>query len=55
MTYEDSLTDSKGERNCHMRQAARRGVAPLNENPKWPEGYFAVLRESGAQEKTIPW
>jgi len=37
-----------------MRQAVRRGVAPLNENPKWPEGYFAVLRESGAQEKTIP-
>ena len=37
-----------------MRQAVRRGVAPLNTNPKWPEGYMAVLREAGAQEKTIP-
>ncbi len=37
-----------------MRQRGRRGVAPLNENPKWPDGYCAVLREAGAQEKTIP-
>ena len=37
-----------------MRQPLRRGVAPLNTNPKWPEGYIAVLREAGAQEKTIP-
>ena len=37
-----------------MRQTVRRGVAPLNTNPKWPEGYVAVLREAGAQEKTIP-
>jgi hypothetical protein len=26
----------------------------LNPNPKWPEGYLAVLREVGAQKKTIP-
>ena len=37
-----------------MRQTVRRGVAPLNTNPKWPEGYVAVLREAGALEKTIP-
>ena len=37
-----------------MRQQERRGVAPLNTNPKWPEGYVAVLREVGALEKTIP-
>jgi len=37
-----------------MRQANRRAVAPLNANPKWPEGYIAVLREMGATEKTIP-
>ena len=37
-----------------MRQIVRRGVAPLNPNPKWPEGYFAVLREAGALGKTIP-
>ncbi len=36
-----------------MRQALRPGVAPLNENPQWPEGYFAVLRETGAQEKSL--
>ena len=22
-----------------MRQTVRRGVAPLNSNPKWPEGW----------------
>jgi integron integrase len=37
-----------------MRQAGRRGVAPLNTNPKWPEGFVAALREAGAQEKMIP-
>ena len=36
-----------------MRQAVRRGVAPLNTNPKWPEGYVTALREAGAQEKMI--
>jgi integron integrase len=29
-------------------------VAPLNPQPRWPEGYLTVLRETGAQEKTIP-
>jgi integron integrase len=37
-----------------MRQIVRRGVAPLNTRPKWPEGYVAALREAGAQEKMIP-
>ena len=40
-----------------MHQTTRSGVivAPLNQQPKWPEGYIAVLREVGAQEKTIPY
>ena len=37
-----------------MPQTARPGVAPLDLQPRWPEGYIAVLREAGAQEKTIP-
>jgi hypothetical protein len=37
-----------------MRQHGRRGVAPLNDNPNWPEGYFAIPRDAGAPEKTIP-
>ncbi len=37
-----------------MRQPGRRSVAPLNPNPKWPEGYVVVLRDVGAVEKTIP-
>ena len=37
-----------------MPQTTRRGVAPLNPQPRWPEGYIAVMREAGAQEKTIP-
>lgn len=37
-----------------MRQPNQRGKALLNTNPKWPEGYVAVLREVGALEKTIP-
>jgi transposase len=37
-----------------MRQPGRRGVAPLNPNPKWPEGYVGMLRDAGAVEKTIP-
>jgi hypothetical protein len=37
-----------------MPQTTRRGVAPLNPQPRWPEGYIALLREAGAQEKTIP-
>jgi len=38
-----------------MRQGARRGVAPPNPQPRWPEGYLAMLRETGAQEKTLPY
>ena len=38
-----------------MPQTARPGVAPLDPQPRWPEGYIAVLREAGAQEKTIPY
>jgi len=37
-----------------MRPSSQRGVAPLNTNPKWPEGYIAIAREAGAVEKTIP-
>ena len=37
-----------------MPQTTRRGVAPLNPQPRWPEGYLTVLREAGAQGKTIP-
>ncbi len=37
-----------------MPQTTRRGVAPLNLQPRWPEGYLTVLREAGAQEKNIP-
>jgi len=47
------LTHSKEKENFDMRQTIRRGVAPLNEKPKWPEGYFAILREAGAQEKNL--
>lgn len=38
-----------------MRQTGRRSVAPNNPAPKWPQGYVAVLRETGAQEKQIPY
>ncbi len=38
-----------------MRQNGELVVAPLATDPKWPEGYVAVLREAGAQEKTIPY
>ena len=37
-----------------MRQTIQRGVAPLNTNPKWPDGYVSALREAGAQENMIP-
>jgi len=30
-------------------------VAPLNSQPRWPWGCFAVLREAGAQGKSIPY
>jgi hypothetical protein len=38
-----------------MPQYAPRPVAPPNSDPKWPEGYVAVLRQAGAQEKTTPY
>jgi len=38
-----------------MRQDGPTAVAPLNSNPRWPEGYVAMLRQSGAVEKTIPY
>ena len=37
-----------------MHHTGTRAVAPMNPEPKWPEGYVAALREAGAQEKTIP-
>ena len=37
-----------------MHQTLRRVVAPLNTNPKWPEGYIAVLREAGAGFPAAP-
>jgi hypothetical protein len=30
-----------------MRQIGRLSVAPNNPDPKWPQGYVAMLRESG--------
>ncbi len=30
-------------------------TAPNDPDPRWPEGYVAVLRVAGAQEKTIPY
>ncbi len=38
-----------------MRQDASLTVAPTDPAPRWPTGYEAVLREAGAQEKTIPY
>ena len=37
-----------------MPQNDCRVTAPTDPDPKWPEGYVAVLREAGAKEKTIP-
>jgi hypothetical protein len=37
-----------------MRQNGIRVAAPVNAEPRWPAGYIEVLREAGAQEKTIP-
>src|SRR5450759_2589512 len=36
----------------HMPQSLT--TAPLNPSPRWPSGYVEVLRDAGAQEKTIP-
>ena len=38
-----------------MRHDGKRAVAPLNTEPRWPEGYARVLREMGAVEKSIPY
>jgi hypothetical protein len=38
-----------------MPQTERRVVAPVNTEPKWPEGFVAILREAGAKEVTIPY
>lgn len=38
-----------------MPQREFRITAPLNQTPKWPDGYIVVLREAGTQEKTIPY
>lgn len=37
-----------------MRQDDTRVVAPLDSSPRWPEGYVAMLRETGAVERSIP-
>ena len=37
-----------------MRQDGNRVAAPLNMEPRWPEGYIRILREADAQEKAIP-
>jgi integron integrase len=37
-----------------MDRESLRVTAPTNPEPKWPEGYVAVLREAGAKEITIP-
>ena len=38
-----------------MDQTALPVTAPNDPDPRWPEGYVAVLRAAGAQEKTIPY
>ena len=37
-----------------MPQCGQGVTAPVDPEPKWPEGYVEVLREAGAQEKTVP-
>lgn len=37
-----------------MRQEGSRAAAPLNSEPKWPEGYLAILGKTGAIEKRLP-
>jgi integrase len=36
-----------------MPQTTRRGVAPLNPQPRWPGGYIAVLLEAGQDIRTV--
>ena len=38
-----------------MRPEGRRVVAPLNTDPRWPDGHIGVLRDLGAVEKTTPY
>jgi len=38
-----------------MPQSTRRGVAPLNTQPRWPGGYIAVLRKEGDVRAEIAW
>ncbi len=38
-----------------MDQSTLQVTAPNAPDPQWPDGYVAVLREAGAQEKTIPY
>ena len=38
-----------------MRPDDNRAAAPVNAEPRWPAGYIDVLRQAGAQEKTIPY
>ncbi len=38
-----------------MDQTALQVTAPNDPDPRWPDGYVAVLREAGAQEKAIPY
>lgn len=37
-----------------MRQPELQTTAPLDPDPKWPEGYIEALRQAGAHEKNIP-
>ena len=38
-----------------MRQPELQTTAPLDPDPKWPQGYIDALRLAGAQEKNIPY
>ena len=38
-----------------MRQPELQTTAPLDQSPKWPEGYIEALRQAGAHEKNIPY
>ncbi len=38
-----------------MRQPQPQTTAPLDTDPKWPDGYIEALRRAGAHEKNIPY
>ena len=38
-----------------MRQPQPQTTAPLDPDPKWPDGYIEALRRAGAHEKNIPY